>query len=33
MRESVEKFGLKSSVVIQRRAGRELLSVVKFFRI
>lgn len=32
MKEAEEKFGLGSEVVVQRRAGRELLFVVKFFR-
>ena len=30
--EARVKFGLESSVVVRRRAGRELLSVAKFFR-
>ena len=32
MKEAGEKFDLKSSIVLQRRAGREFLSVVKFSR-
>ena len=32
MNEAKEKFGLESSIVLHRRAGRELLTVAKFFR-
>ena len=33
MQECMQKFGLKSEIVLQRRAGREFLTVAKFSRI